>query len=216
VYDPENNEVPRADGSTCPAMGFMLAYNQFSSNSSLRTHAPAPAPFGEAGGLGRRGAQKMVVHMTDGVLNASASASFTTATGQPGRSYYNVRHPTEYPSNSGSTLPQCLGIVDRLCALETANPPGYSTPRIPVLVHSIAFGNLFEPTSTASGKAAALDFLKECEIRGKTHDPATSPLPDYKIIVGTSQERVDKLTNAFTTIMQGSAVAPSTPVTLIE
>src|SRR5262249_4438477 len=38
-YDTTNmREVPRANGGTTPVMSFMLAYNQFSSNTSLQTY----------------------------------------------------------------------------------------------------------------------------------------------------------------------------------
>ena len=58
-YDYNNNiEVPRAMGGTCFAYPLMLAYNQFSSNTSLRSYNSSPAPVGDAGGLGRKGAQK--------------------------------------------------------------------------------------------------------------------------------------------------------------
>jgi hypothetical protein len=56
-YDTAITDVPRAVGGTCYAMGFMLAYNQFSrgtADATLRTFATAPAPVGQAGGLGPR------------------------------------------------------------------------------------------------------------------------------------------------------------------
>ncbi len=40
-YDANNLEVPRAMGGTCYAMGLMLAYNQFSSNSALLNYNTA-------------------------------------------------------------------------------------------------------------------------------------------------------------------------------
>ena len=39
-YDSNNLEVPRAMGGTCYAMPLMLAYNQFSANSSLASLQP--------------------------------------------------------------------------------------------------------------------------------------------------------------------------------
>ena len=55
-YDANNLEVPRAMGGTCYAMALMLAYNQFSSNTSLQTFNSGQ-PTGDAGGNGRQGAE---------------------------------------------------------------------------------------------------------------------------------------------------------------
>ncbi len=56
-YDTANmGEVPHGDGATAPAMSFMQAYNQFSTSSSLASYNPT-GPSGDAGGLGRKGAE---------------------------------------------------------------------------------------------------------------------------------------------------------------
>ena len=73
-YDSNNLEVPRAMGGTCYAMGLMLAYNQFSGNTSLRTTTRAQ-PAGDAGGNGRKGAQKIIIFETDGAPNTTATAT---------------------------------------------------------------------------------------------------------------------------------------------
>ena len=85
---PSNNfiDTPRADGDTCFAMALMLAYNQFAvtptSDSTLRTYvtnSPITFPTGMAGGLGRKGAQKVIIFETDGLLpNCSATANLTS------------------------------------------------------------------------------------------------------------------------------------------
>ena len=56
-YDADMNNVPRANGGTAPGMGFMIAYNQFSSSTTnLRFYAsPSTTYRGDAGGLGRKG-----------------------------------------------------------------------------------------------------------------------------------------------------------------
>src|SRR5205807_33943 len=97
-YDYANNlEVPRACGGTCYAIGFMQAYDQFSSNSSLRTYNPG-GPTGDAGGLGRKGAQRLVILETDGAPNTTASAGFTNA--GPYNSFYNIRFNSSSPGGS--------------------------------------------------------------------------------------------------------------------
>src|SRR5262249_50725681 len=136
-YDFANNiEVPRAMGGTCYAMGLMLAYNQLSGNASLRTYNPSPAPVGDAAGLGRKGAQKLIILETDGAPNTNATANFTNS--GPYNSYYNVRYNganpggSEFPSVAGygDNDPTVTGQINSICqqlvALDTANPPGYS------------------------------------------------------------------------------------------
>jgi Flp pilus assembly protein TadG len=205
----DNHETPRALGNTTPVMGFMLAYNQFSINPALRTYAPAPAPPGEAGGLGRRGSQKMVILETDGMANTPAAAAFIN--NGPNYSYYRIRQPGEYPTTSGSVVPQIYNVVDQLVALETDSPPGYSTVKKPVLVHCLAFGMLFEPFSSDPDKFASLDLLQTIQYKGKTQASPGDPLPDYKMLIGTSQERIDRLRQAFLAIMQDGV-----QVTLLE
>ncbi len=200
-YDAGNNEAPRGMGGTCPAMGFMLAFNQYSGNASLRTHTPAPAPTGQAGGLGRRGAQKMIIFETDGMANTAAQAGITNLGAN--NSYYNIRQPGEYPSNSGAVTTQVYDIVDRIVALETDAIPGYSTVRKPVIIHCLAFGTLFEPYSSGDpDQAAALTLLQTIQYKGKTQSSPTTPLPSYKIVIGDNQQRLDLLQQAFTVIMQ--------------
>jgi len=199
-YDDDNLDVPRSFGGTTTVMGFMLAYNQFSSNASLRTYAPSPAPLGEAGGLGRKGAQRLVILQTDGMANTAASASLVNSGAN--NSYYKVRQPGEYPSNSGTVTTQIYSVVNQICALETANPPGYSTVRKPVLIHCLALGPIFDPASGSSQRSTALDLLENIQYIGKTQPSASTPLASYKIITGTTAERIEKTRQAFSTIMQ--------------
>ncbi|MER3415904.1 MAG: hypothetical protein C4297_06795 [Gemmataceae bacterium] len=202
-------EAPRAMGATTPVMGFMLAYNQFSANPSLRTYAPSPSPVGEAGGFGRKGAAKLVILETDGMANTPAYADFVNL--GPHMSYYRVRQPGEYPAQSGAVETQIYQVVDQLVALESAPSPGYSTKRKPVIIHCLAFGTLFEPYTTTPEKDQALELLQNIQYRGKTQSHPTDPLPEYKRIVGTPEERIQKLQEAFRRIMQDGV-----QVTLIE
>jgi hypothetical protein len=201
------NEAPHSDGATTPAMSFMHAYNQFSTYSSLVSYNPSPAPPGDAGGLGRIGAQKLVIFMTDGVANTPASAPFVNQ--GPYQSYYKIRIPGEYPSRNNSpyssVATQLYGVAQQLCNLDTDSSPGYSTARKPVLIHSIAFGSLFDPSVATSGSAArgsALQILQQCQYIGNTQDDPATPLPGYKIITGSSTQRVTLMQQAFEKIMQ--------------
>jgi hypothetical protein len=219
-YDYANNiEVPRAMGGTCYSMGFMQAYNQFSGNTSLQSYNPSPAPTGDAGGLGRKGAQKMIILETDGAPNTTATAGFTNA--GPYQSYYNIRYnsanPTgsEYPSvggysdNDPTVTSQIFSICQQVVAQDTANPPGYSTSRKPVLIHTIAFGPVFDATSP--GHTAALQTLQQVQYIGNTQSSPSDPLPAYKIVTGDDATIVSELRTAISNIMQSEV-----PVSLIR
>ena len=185
-FDADNAEVPRASGSTCYSMGLMLAYNQFSGNPSLVNYDPAVQ--GGAGGLGRHGAQKIVIFETDGQPNTLASASgfVSSVTGDgANHSYYKVRYKTkspgssEFPSVSGSSdnstavRNQIYDIAGRICADTRASKPGFSTPRKPAKIHCIAFGPLFE----RGGATEALQTLGQMEVIGGVQKPGGSPGP---------------------------------------
>jgi hypothetical protein len=205
-YDSDNMDVPRAVGGTCYSMGLMNAYNQFSANTSLRTYNPAE-PQGDAGGMGRKGAQKIVIFETDGAPNTTASAGFVNA-GQY-NSYYQIRYnsanpgSSEFPysingysDNSSTVTTQIYNHCSQICALDTANPPGYSTPSKPVLIHCIGFGPVFAPGS--SSRAAALATLNQMQTIGGV----TDGMPSYKVIYGPESTVVNSLQNAFTQILQ--------------
>jgi hypothetical protein len=205
-------EAPNAQGGTCYPMGLMLAYNQFSAASVLRDfNTTAGAPVGDAGGLGRRGAAKLLIFETDGNVNTTASAGFTGNGAHA--SYYNVRQPSEFPSGIDTSdvdtaTAQTYNIVDRITALETdfVNGPGYSTQRKPVLIHCLIFGTIAEPAANDPDRDAALERLQMMQYKGgKAGGEQTSPstpLADYKIIIGTQTERINKLRDALSAIMQ--------------
>ena len=92
------------------------------------------------------GPQKLVILETDGMANMAANASWTNSGAT--NSYYNVRAPDEYPSNSGSVTSQVLRHRrQNLRPGDATARPGYSTTRKPVLIHTLAFGSLFEPSA---------------------------------------------------------------------
>lgn len=218
-------EAPYASGGTCPMWGFTLAYNQFSSNANLQTF-DSGQPSGMAGGNGRVGARKLVVFETDGVPNHTAVAGFSN--NGVGQSFFTARMPSEYPSVSslGNMNPTVIRETYRVLRTLADNPtgntpgsvnayidsvttetidratgrPGYSTTTRPVLVHALAFGGLFE--STSSLKPQCLGFLQSVQTFGNTQTSPTTALPAYKVITGTSTERIEKLKTAFTIIMQ--------------
>ena len=120
-------------------MPLMLAYNQFqytsTANTTLRKWITpsAAVPEGMAGGMGRKGAQKMVIFMTDGAPNTKATAALSAATNPK---YYPVRYnsanttASEYPTvafvadNDSGVRTEIYGIIDQMKAdFSTARKP---------------------------------------------------------------------------------------------
>jgi hypothetical protein len=213
------NETPMAQGGTSPSMAFMLAYNQFSSEPTLQNYAStnglSGAPSGDAGGNGRRGARKMIVFETDGVPNVTVTAPF--ASNGAYTSYYKIRQPAEWPSITWTAnmdpgeLNATYDVVKAICNYPTADRPGYtpssgsalpgySTQGKPVLIHTLAFGGMFE--SSSSLKPQCLSYLQQIQTYGGTQKTNTDPLPSWKVIIGDSSTRINSIRSAFTAIMQ--------------
>lgn len=203
--------VPRANGGTCYAMPLMLAYNQFSSNSTL-VNFTANAPAGTAGGLGRNGATKLLVFETDGMVNTGCSATLVSSSN--GTGYYPIRVAdannlsaggTEFPSSVGGVTfsvgaTQSQTIATQICADISAG--GFSTTRKPVKIHCIAFGSLFNASNSSSYKTNALQNLATLEVIGGVQSSGATTLAANKIVTGNFSTRISDLQAAFTSIMQ--------------
>lgn len=183
-------DVPNANGGTSPETGFKVAYNQLSSRSGFN---------------GRRGATKMVIFETDGVPNtpeASGSAHGNFTNGGAYNSMYSSIAPGSFVANNDPTVvSRALSVVQRICNLDSnAAAPGYSTGRNPARAHAIAFGDLFQTTSTR--KADALSFLLQVQQIGATSAATDTSIESYKIITGDYATRIENLRQAFERIMQ--------------
>lgn len=220
-YDDDFEQVPRAKGGTAPGMGFMLSYNLLSnSTSNLRLYSqPQPQYRGGTGGLGRKGASRIVVFETDGAPNVR---SYADMSGSGSDSYYKVRikYPekysdtgnTEWPSEGTYSNSEVYDIVKQICKLETASPPGFSTSRKPAQVYALGYGSLFDPSNSSSTQTTALSFLQSVAYYGNTAtDSSGGSFPDSRRIYGTNQQRIDRIRTAFTEIMQSGV-----QVSLIE
>ncbi|MCE9544505.1 MAG: Tad domain-containing protein [Planctomycetia bacterium] len=196
-YDANNLEVPRAMGGTCYSIGLMLAYNQFSGNSGLRTYNTGGVT-GDAGGNGRKGAQKIIIFETDGAPNTNASASFNNTGAY--QSYYSVRYNSanpggsEYPTgvtgysdNASTVTTQIYSLCTQLAAQDSAG--GFSTSSKPLLIHCIAFG---------PGVSTGLPTLRQMQTIGNVDDN----MPSYKIIDGNDATIVSNLQIAVEKILQ--------------
>ncbi len=219
-YDADFNNVPRAKGGTCPGMGLMIAYNLMSpSTANLRNFAaPSSTYRGYAGGLGRKGASRLVIFETDGAPNTRAIA---TLAGSGSESYYPIRIKSpsnigdaqnEFPAGGSYSDSEVYDVVKQICAMDNASPPGYSTTRKPAKVYSLGFGSLFEPTNTSTAQTDALDFLQNVQYYGNVSSSTSgSSFPDWQRIYGDNATRQQRLRDAFTTIMQSGV-----QVSLIE
>jgi Flp pilus assembly protein TadG len=201
-------DTPRSDGDTCFSMALMLCYNQFAvtpvSDTTLRTFVsstPITFPTGMAGGLGRKGAQKVIIFETDGLANCQAGATLNSSGSY---SYYPIRYdmnnPTgsEYPSvtpsgtlNNPSVLNEVYGLVQQLSST-------YSTSRNPFKLYGLGFGPVF----TGPDASEALTTLQTMQYYGNTQTSTSTALPTNQVITGTGPQMSASMVSAFTTILQ--------------
>ena len=200
-------DTPRADGDTCFAMALMLCYNQFaitpSNDTTLRTFvssSPISFPTGMAGGLGRKGAQKVIIFETDGLANTGATANLVSAGTY---NYYQIRYdmnkPTgsEYPTVSVSTINDPT-VLNQVYSLITQLSTAYSTARNPFRLYTIGFGPVF----TGADASSATSTLQTMQFYAGTQSSASTPLPSNQIITGTGAQMATNMTSAFTNILQ--------------
>jgi hypothetical protein len=201
-------DIPRAGGDTCFAMALMLCYNQLavtpSTDSTLRTFvtsSPITFPTGMAGGLGRKGSQKVIIFETDGLPNCQATASLVNAGTY---NYYQIRYDmnrpnsSEYPSvtpfsdlNDSSVLNQIYSLIQQLAS-------NYSTTRNPFRLYALGYGPVFQGPN-ASG---ALSTLQSMQYYAGTQSSASTPLAASQIVTGTDAQMSANMVNAFTSILE--------------
>ena len=152
------------------------------------------------------GAQRIVILETDGMANTATSCG--TSNGGAYQSYYLIRPGDNVTPSGADPAQDALDVATRICALTTDHRcvPGYATPRTPVLIHTLAFGAVFEPTASGSEPANAVAFLQNLSTIGGTVFPssASDPTNGYKWCIGTLSDRQTKLQQAFTKILEGT------------
>jgi hypothetical protein len=200
-------DIPRADGDTSFAMALMLCHNQFAvtlpTDTTLRSYAtssPITFPSGMAGGLGRKGAQKLVIFETDGMANCGATANLVNAGSY---SYYQVRYnmnnpsQSEYPSinptniNDSTVLSQTYSLVQTLAST-------YGTSRNPFRLYAVGFGPLFQGPNATAAKST----LQSMQYYAGTQSSASTALPSNQIITGTDTQMSANMISTFTQILQ--------------
>ena len=200
-------DTPRAYGNTCFAMGLMLCYNQFAvtptSDGTLRnfvSSSPIAFPPGMAGGLGRKGAQKVIIFETDGLANNTANANLINAGSY---SYYQIRYDmnnpynSEYPSQAGygwndpNVLNQIYSLIQQLSNT-------YGTTRNPFRLYSIGFGPIF----TSPYASAASSTLQAMQYYAGTQSSPSTPLSSNQILTGTDTQISSAMTTTYSQILQ--------------
>jgi Flp pilus assembly protein TadG len=214
-WDVNDVQSPSAHGDFCSNTtlnhGFMLAYNQFSSSSFVRGQLVG----GQAvGGLGRKGVQRLVVCELDGMANYNSTPASGFTTNGASFSYYNIL-PGQTINGGNYDQNALLQVVQAICNNVNGTPgtspgyspnpgyPGFSTSTKPVIVHTIAFGAIFEPTASGSQAASAVSLLQQISAIGGTVFPSSStdPTNGYKWCIGNLTARQTKLQQAFSNIM---------------
>ena len=212
-WDANFNQTPHSDfdftSNTATQHGLMLAYNQFSGASAVSAQS--------AGGLGRSGAKRLVILETDGMANVGEGVSFTNAGAV--NSYYNIL-PNQTISSANYNQNTLLQVVQAICNTGTgaagtpngvvSNPglPGFATSNKPVIVQCIAFGIVFQIST--STQTSAVQLLQSISTIGGSTFPssATDPVNGYKWCIGDLNTRVQKLQQAFANVLDdGNSVS---------
>jgi hypothetical protein len=153
-----------------------------------------------AGGMGRKGSQKVVIFETDGLPNCLASASLMSGGGYK---YYQIRydmnHPTgsEYPSVTASTINNS-SVLNQIYSLIQQLVTDYSSTRNPFRLYALGFGPVFEGPNAS----AALSTLQNMQYYAGTQSSPSTPLAANQIVTGTDAQMSANLVNAFTSILE--------------
>ncbi len=198
-WDANGLQTPRANGdfdsNTASSYGLMLAYNQFSSSTTLQAN--------NIGGWGRKGASKLVVFETDGMANVASSVG--TSNNGAYNSYYKTP-PLATISTSGTNPDtDAINVATVLTSQTTsANPiPGFATQTDPVTIQCIVFGAIFESDASGASQSDAVSLMQSLSTLGGTVFPssASDPVNGYKWCIGTLAQRQAKLQQAMTTVL---------------
>ncbi len=208
-------DTPRADGDTCFAMALMLCYNQFavtpSNDTTLRTfvtNTPITFPTGMAGGMGRKGAQKVIIFETDGLPNCAATVNSNTPVSAGSYSYFPIRYDMNRPTSSEYPAVQAYGdindsaVTSQITSLVTTLKSTYGTTRNPFRLYTIGFGPVFSGPNANAGLSTLQSMQYTAGMPGQT--TASTALPSNQVIAGnlTGAQMSTNLVSIFTTILQ--------------
>jgi Flp pilus assembly protein TadG len=200
-------DTPRPDGDTSFAMALMLAYNQFATTlptdatlRSFTSSSPITFPSAMAGGMGRQGAQKVIIFETDGLANCEATASLVNAGSY---SYYKIRYDmnnpsaSEFPTVTASTINNSA-VLNQVYSLVQQLSTSYSTSRNPFRLYAIGFGPVFQGANASSAQTT----LQTMQYYAGTQTSASTALPSNQIITGTDSQMSTNMIDTFTKILE--------------
>lgn len=216
-------DIPNSDGGTNPSMGLMLSYNEFNWNGghtgrkgaskiviletdgvcNQKINGTFSAISGGGGtyqwtGISNGGSASAPANGNPQAMDPTVSLAWLIAQDSAGSKPW----PT-FPSYTNGSGVAAATTPTKWSGL-TLNGPGFSTTRSPARIHALAFGYLFEPTTTSMVKTRALEFLRNIQLAAGTQpDGTTGTIESYKMIIGTYDQRVDKIRQAMERIMQG-------------
>jgi hypothetical protein len=152
-----------------------------------------------AGGLGRSGAQKLVIFETDGMADMQAAATLTTNgtyTYYPIQYDMNRPNSSNYPTgnnytavNDSTTLNQVYTCIVQLRAT-------YGTTRNPFRLYTIGYGPVFSGTDSANAQSTLVAMQNYAN-----GTPYITTLPANQIITGTDAQMSANMISAFTSIL---------------
>jgi Putative Flp pilus-assembly TadE/G-like len=223
-FDPLNYQadVPCADGGTNPTMGLMVAYNQFNWNGGYTGRkGAAKIVILETDGVANQKCNGTFSSISGGGGTYNwTSISSGGSPPSPSNGHPQAMDPAislawlinqdaagskawpTFPNYTNGTGVATATTPTKWIGL-TRDGPGFSTGRLQARVHVLAFGELFEDTTTSIAKTRGLEFLLNMQIAGGSSLPSATSLESYKIITGTSDQRVAKIKEALERIMQG-------------
>lgn len=183
--DPSNYQadIPCGDGGTNPAMGLMGAYNQFNwTGSYTGRKGAAKVVILETDGVANQKINGTLTNISGGGKNWTSISNGGSAPSPPNGQPQALdpaitltwlicqdstgSHPwPTFPSyTNGGGLP-VAGAPTKWSNVP-AGSPGFSTIRNPARVHTLAFGEIFEPATTSPMKTRASSPPK-CPDRGE-------------------------------------------------
>ena len=219
--DPDNyqGDIPNADGGTNPAMGLMQSYNQFNwTDGYTGRNGAAKVVILETDGVANQRVRGNFNGLSSGRAEWRAIGNNGNApdppNGHPQALDPAITMTWLITQDAAGTKPwPSLPAYSNANGVAPAGPPakwgglpgngpGYSTARNPARVHALAFGELFEPTTSSGLKTRALEFLRNVQVAGGTSPAGAGSIEPYKVITGTADQRIAKLREALERIMQ--------------
>jgi hypothetical protein len=152
-----------------------------------------------AGGLGRKGAQKVVVFETDGMPNMQASATLTT---NGSYTYYPIQYDmnrpysSNYPTGNNYTSNNDSGTLSQIYSLVSTLKSTYGTTRNPFRLYGIGFGPVFSGVDANSAQSTLVS------MQNTANGTSITSLPSNQIITGTDAQMSSNLISAFTNILE--------------